>query len=177
MDYEKLNLALHLIIVLLLVWIIFFRSESLKTVQGDRIGDSLRGYVGGGLNSRIYTSGATMRRLAQEFSSSNQGQYMTVHNLEDPSAGDLHLVAMPSEKMTAAQGDVLANADLAGYVGRGINNRAFTSGATMRRLAQEFSSTNQAQRVTVHNIEKPEDPPIDVMVVNAEGLHNPAKWV
>ena len=46
------------------------------------------------------------------------------------------------------------------YVGSGVNSQVFTSGATMRRLAQEFSQPGQGKRITIHNAElKPGEPP------------------
>ncbi len=42
------------------------------------------GFLGNGtvMSAAPYTSGATMRRLGQDFSSTNQGEYTTVHNDE-----------------------------------------------------------------------------------------------
>lgn len=69
---------LEVIIIVLILYLIFrihqLHSERLSPIDG--------GYVGGGLGDTVYTSGATMRRLAQKFSDTSQGQYMTIHNAE-----------------------------------------------------------------------------------------------
>ena len=162
MDYQIINLVLHILIVLLLVWTIFSKSETLKTAQGGFLGDFLSGYVGGGLNSRVYTSGATMRRLGQLFSSANQGQSIAIHNIDGQEV--LYATAIPTEHMQTAQGGKIPS----GYVGSGVINHVYTSGATMRRLGQIFTSTNQDQgtpvSVELYDIENANAPPLKLSI-------------
>lgn len=87
---------LEIVIIILLVYLIYkvhkIHSEKLMPIEG--------GYVGTGIAdaSTIYTSGATMRRLAQKFSDSTQGQYMIIHNAELPPeerGTDLEVIVYP----------------------------------------------------------------------------------
>jgi hypothetical protein len=61
--------ATLLVLVLLLVWVCRGRKQSEK-------------FLGSGVPDAVFTSGATMRRLGQEFGSTNQGTYGIVHNAE-----------------------------------------------------------------------------------------------
>jgi hypothetical protein len=59
-----------ILLMFLLVW--QMRGMSSKT---ERL-------IGSGIQDQVFTSGATQRRLGQEFSSTNQGDYTIVHNDE-----------------------------------------------------------------------------------------------
>ena len=61
--------AILLVLVLWLVW---------KQFNKER----LNGYLGSGVGSQVFTSGATMRVLAQEFSQPSQGRRITIFNAE-----------------------------------------------------------------------------------------------
>ena len=60
-------------------------------------------YRGSGLlnNVQVYTSGATMRRLGQKFSATNQGVYTTVHNAEIAEGAPVPVVIFPADKVPA----------------------------------------------------------------------------
>ena len=75
------------IIIVLLVVIIVICLQSNKE-------NNLDGY-------HIYTSGATMRRLGQVFSSTNQGVYTTIHNvkLRDDEDKPIPVVIFPANKI------------------------------------------------------------------------------
>lgn len=60
-----------------------------------------------------------------------------------------------SEKLTAHS-----------YVGSGLDNYIYTSGATMRRLGQVFSQPGQGIQTTVYNAQLSQDP----NVVSAQGV-------
>jgi hypothetical protein len=63
-------------IIVLLLLILFY------LMQGNQ-GNVSERYIGSGLNSvGFYTSGATLRRLGQLFSSTNQGVQTTVYNAD-----------------------------------------------------------------------------------------------
>jgi len=51
---------------------------------------------------------------------------------------------MHSEKLSPIDG---------GYLGGGLGDTIYTSGATMRRLSQKFSDTSQGQYMVIHNDE------------------------
>ena len=57
-----------------IIWLVFLIIRKNKTEP----------YIGSGLanNYQVYTSGATLRRLAQQFSGTNQGVYTTIHNVD-----------------------------------------------------------------------------------------------
>lgn len=102
-DCVTSNLIVQSIILIILILIIFKLSRVENYVDAD---DTTLKYMGRGLdgNTAAFTSGATMRRLAQEFSSTNQGQYMTIHNAEikDPALRDqtkLDVVVFPAESV------------------------------------------------------------------------------
>jgi hypothetical protein len=69
---RTLYFAVLLVVVLLLVWLIYNKNCGSERFLGD----------GTVMSAAPYTSGATMRRLGQDFSSTNQGEYTTVHNDE-----------------------------------------------------------------------------------------------
>lgn len=96
---------------------------------------------------RFYTSGASLRALAQKFSSTNQA----VVTVQDENKNKRAVI------LTAQNG--IVNPDLSGYVGSG-DAHMYTSGATMRVLDQVFSSTNQAQPVALHSTDDPNMPPL-----------------
>lgn len=86
---------------------------------------------------KFYTSGASMRVLAQKFSSADQA----LVTVQDENNNKRAVV------LTAQNG--IVNPDLSGYVGSG-DAHMYTSGSTMRVLDQVFSSTDQAP-VAVHS--------------------------
>jgi hypothetical protein len=92
------NLAVQAIVILVLVYLVY------KVGVMERYVNAPRNYIGSGLPNAVFTSGATMRRLAQKFSSTDQGQYLTVHNAEiaDDDERDrtkIQLVAFPVESV------------------------------------------------------------------------------
>jgi hypothetical protein len=72
---KQVNITMHALIIILLLFVIWkvLRVERLTTDYSDA-------YLGGGLDNAVYTSGATMRRLGQVFSSTDQGKTNTVYN-------------------------------------------------------------------------------------------------
>ena len=56
-------------------------------------------YLGSGLGTQVYTSGATLRRLGQKFSATNQGVYTTVHNAELSEDSPVPVVIFPADKV------------------------------------------------------------------------------
>jgi hypothetical protein len=62
--------ALLILIVILILWQL--RSAT----------STAEGLIGSGVQDQVFTSGATIRRLGQEFGSTNQGEYTVVHNDE-----------------------------------------------------------------------------------------------
>lgn len=80
--------AVVLIAVLYLVYLTVYQKER---------------YLGSGLadNVQVYTSGATLRRLGQKFSSTNQGVYTTIHNAEINGGDPVPVVVFPAEKVPA----------------------------------------------------------------------------
>jgi hypothetical protein len=96
---------------------------------------------------KFYTSGASMRVLAQKFSSADQA----VVTVQDDKNNKRAVV------LTAQNG--IVNPDLSGYVGTG-DAHMYTSGASMRVLDQVFSSTDQAPSVAVHSTDDPNMPPL-----------------
>lgn len=70
-------IEIAIVVVLLYLLIFIYRNE--------RMDDPNYSYTGQGLsNAAIFTSGATMRRLGQVFSSTDQGQPSTIYNAEIP---------------------------------------------------------------------------------------------
>jgi len=67
-------LAVAILVVLIILVARIYGNERMKGEQPA--------YIGGGLNDQVFTSGATMRRLGQVFSSTDQGQQTTVYNDE-----------------------------------------------------------------------------------------------
>jgi hypothetical protein len=59
--------AVLLVLLLLIVWSLRNKKENL---------------IGSGVQDQVFTAGATIRRLGQEFSGTNQGEYTIVHNDE-----------------------------------------------------------------------------------------------
>lgn len=77
--YARITMALEILIVLVLLYLLVF------VYHDERMDDPNFSYTGKGLsNAGIYTSGATMRRLGQVFSSTDQGQPSTIYNAEIP---------------------------------------------------------------------------------------------
>jgi len=65
--------AIVLLVVLVILWKVWnLPAQAAKT---ERL-------IGSGVVDQVFTSGATMRRLGQEFSGTNQGEYSIVHNAE-----------------------------------------------------------------------------------------------
>jgi hypothetical protein len=50
-------------------------------------------------------------------------------------------------------GERLVGRDEYGYLGKGLADTVYTSGANLRRLGTTFSSTNQGHQMTVYNDE------------------------
>jgi hypothetical protein len=69
----QISTVTHAIIIILLLFIIW------KLVSAERL---LGDYIGSGLPNQIYDSGATMRRLGQVFSSTDQGSSTYISNDE-----------------------------------------------------------------------------------------------
>lgn len=67
-------LAVAILVVLLILIARIYGNERMKNERPV--------YLGDGVNNQVYTSGATMRRLGQVFSSTDQGQQTTVYNDE-----------------------------------------------------------------------------------------------
>jgi hypothetical protein len=74
-----------IVCILLLLIYKLVRSENLDNPD----------YLGSGITNAVYTSGATMRRLGQKFSSTNQGEYTTLHNAEIKDQSLRELSAVP----------------------------------------------------------------------------------
>lgn len=102
---------------------------------------------------KFYTSGASMRVLAQKFSSANQA----VVTIQDEYKNKRAVVLSQNSPQKSAQNNIV-NPDLSGYVGSG-DAHMYTSGATMRVLDQVFSSADQAP-VMVHSSDDPNIPPL-----------------
>lgn len=66
--------AVLIVIVLLLLWV--FKLHLARVKKETLIGNDL-------FDDGIYTSGATMRRLGQIFTSTDQGTPMTIYNKEN----------------------------------------------------------------------------------------------
>lgn len=75
-QFKQANMILAVAILIVLV-ILVARIYGNERMKGEQ-----PAYIGGGLNNQVYTSGATMRRLGQVFSSTDQGQQTTVYNDE-----------------------------------------------------------------------------------------------
>ena len=139
METEQIHIGLHILGILLLIYLIFSRSEYIMNA------DIPRGI--GSFNTHLYTSGATMRVIGQTFSSTNQGVRARVHSTENPS--DIYTVTIHPDKdgFKGAQ-DIPSGLHNAGHL--------YTSGATLRVLGQTMSSTNQGRRAVLHNSDNPE---------------------
>ncbi len=74
--YKQANMILAVAILVVLIILIA------RVYGNERMKDERPAYIGGGLNNQVFTSGATMRRLGQVFSSTDQGQQTTVYNDE-----------------------------------------------------------------------------------------------
>lgn len=99
------NMAIQAVVILVLLYLIY------KVAMVERYVNAPRDYIGSGLPNAVFTSGATMRRLAQKFSSTDQGQYLTVHNAEiadedERDRSKMQIVAFPVESVPP---QVLAN--------------------------------------------------------------------
>jgi len=93
-DVQSLHIGLHVITLLILVWLVMHTRRENQ-------------YVGGGVTDKLYTSGATMRRLAQKFSQPGQGKYLVVHNAEQ-SSDNVEMVCFKREDVPA---HMLANVE------------------------------------------------------------------
>lgn len=127
------SIALALLVIVFLV-LIMRPSEGVKDKR----------------NFKLYTSGATMRRVGSSFSSANQVQPVVLH--VEGKTVPLYL------GYGTAQGGIV-NPDLGGISLAG-NDHFYTSGATMRDLDQVFSSSDQAPSVEIHNMDDPDTPPM-----------------
>jgi hypothetical protein len=76
-QYTRILYAVVLVLLFLIVLGWWFHGECL-TGGGPGVG----GYLGSGVTDNVYTSGATMRRLGQVFSSTDQGSSDYVSNDE-----------------------------------------------------------------------------------------------
>lgn len=61
-ECEKVNIIMHAIIIILLLYIVWQVSSSKEL------------YLGSGVQDQVYTSGADLRDLGQVFSSTDQGR-------------------------------------------------------------------------------------------------------
>src|SRR5271170_390610 len=66
------TLAVVIIVILIMVW----RMSSTMSSSGSEY------FHGSGVVDRVFSSGATQRRLSQEQTGTNQGEYTVVHNAE-----------------------------------------------------------------------------------------------
>jgi hypothetical protein len=71
---SKLTTVVYFAVLLVLVFLILWQMRS--------VNKKTEGLIGSGIEDQVFTSGATMRRLAQEFTGTNQGEYTIVHNDE-----------------------------------------------------------------------------------------------
>jgi hypothetical protein len=140
MGLDNIHIGLHILGILLLIYLIFSRSEYIMNA------DIPTGI--GSFNTHLYTSGATLRSIGQVFSSTNQGVSAQMHSTENPS--DAYNIKI--HPLTDGFQSIL-NKDLP--VGLGNAGHVFTSGATMRVLGQTFSSTNQGRRAILHSADDP----------------------
>ena len=141
MELDQIHVGLHILGILLLIYLIFSRNENIMNA------DIPRGI--GSFNTHLYTSGATMRVIGQQFSSTNQGVSARMHSTENPS--DIYTVSIHP----ATDGfQNMAFKDIP----RGLRNvgHVYTSGATLRVLGQSFSSTNQGRRAILHSSDNPD---------------------
>lgn len=104
--YAKITMVLEVAIVIVLLYLLIF------VYRDERMDDPNYSYTGKGLsNAAIYTSGATMRRLGQVFSSTDQGQPSTIYNAEIPPGKNnpgVPVVMYPSNSVPPALLNALA---------------------------------------------------------------------
>ena len=74
MDFYNTLIVVIIILIVLYLAITVYNSNYKKSEL----------YIGSGLanNPQVFTSGATLRRMGQKFTSTNQGVYTTVHNMD-----------------------------------------------------------------------------------------------
>jgi hypothetical protein len=132
---EHLGMYILLIIIIILL---LKKGESMLSGRNEGI--------------KLYTSGATMRQLGQKFSSTNQGHHkLIVHELESGKASPMIITAQSG----------MVNPDLGGFMATN-DQHLYTSGANMRMLGQQFSSTNQAPAVSIHSLDEPGYKPLEL---------------
>jgi len=135
MEAEHLGLYILLLIVII---ILLKRGEAMLNSKKEGI--------------KLYTSGATMRQLGQRFSSTNQGHHkVIVHELESGKSAPLILTTQNN----------IVDPDLAGFMATN-DQHLYASGANMRILNQQFSSTNQAPSVSIQSIDEPDFTPLEL---------------
>lgn len=71
MDNPWVQLTYYAVLILLVFIIVWYMMKP----SSERL-------LGSGVQDQVFTSGATMRRLGQEPTSTNQGEYTIVHNAE-----------------------------------------------------------------------------------------------
>lgn len=71
MENQWVRLTYYAVLILLVFMITYYMMKP----SSERL-------LGSGVQDQVFTSGATMRRLAQEPTSTNQGEYTIVHNAE-----------------------------------------------------------------------------------------------
>ncbi|MFA6089421.1 MAG: hypothetical protein WC755_06160 [Candidatus Woesearchaeota archaeon] len=71
---NKLTHVVYFAVLIVLIFLILWQMRSMN--------QKTEGLIGSGIQDQVFTSGATIRRLGQEFSGTNQGEYTVVHNDE-----------------------------------------------------------------------------------------------
>jgi hypothetical protein len=66
--------AVYFAVLILIIFMIMWSLSSMNKKTENLIGS--------GIQDQVFTSGATIRRLGQEFTGTNQGEYTIVHNDE-----------------------------------------------------------------------------------------------
>ena len=86
---KKPEILVSIVILLIIIlYLVFGRSENYSE-------------SGIGNNYQVYTSGATVRRLGQKFTSTNQGVYTTIHNADISGVDDkpVEVVIFPAKRV------------------------------------------------------------------------------
>lgn len=89
------NRVMAVVIVILIALLLayyYMHMESMKVAapRGAYLGHGI-----GDPNMGVYTSGATLRALGQVFSSTNQGAYTTLHNMDIDDPAERERQAIP----------------------------------------------------------------------------------
>jgi hypothetical protein len=71
---SRSTVVVYFAILIVLVFLILWQMRSMNS--------KTEGLIGSGIQDQVFTSGATIRRLGQEFTGTNQGEYTIVHNDE-----------------------------------------------------------------------------------------------